>query len=159
MFQFTPLPSLALCIHARITAHYCSWVPSFGNLRIIGYLLLPVAYRSLSRPSSAPSAKASALCSYSLDQKCPTCFFTFLLCCSSSPAVLTYLSTLRSSECRAPCTKVKTLRRFFIAIPSVRYGLLIKTKVNQLLWIGFLLISGFSVEIVITLSSFLEKLT
>ena len=39
----------------------------FGNLRINGYLLLPEAYRSLSRPSSAPSAKASALCSLSLD--------------------------------------------------------------------------------------------
>ena len=30
----------------------------------IGYLLLTAAYRSLSRPSSAPSAKASALCSF-----------------------------------------------------------------------------------------------
>ena len=29
-----------------------------------GYLLLTAAYRSLSRPSSAPSAKASALCSF-----------------------------------------------------------------------------------------------
>ena len=37
------------------------WVPSFGNLRITDYLHLPVAYRSLSRPSSAPSAKASTL--------------------------------------------------------------------------------------------------
>ena len=32
-----------------------------------GYLLLTAAYRSLSRPSSAPSAKASALCSSLLD--------------------------------------------------------------------------------------------
>ena len=32
-----------------------------------GYLLLPAAFRSLSRPSSAPSAKASALCSFLLD--------------------------------------------------------------------------------------------
>ena len=47
--------------------HYHRCVPAFGNLRIIGYLLLPAAYRSLSRPSSAPSAKASALCSFSLD--------------------------------------------------------------------------------------------
>ena len=29
-------------------------VPSFGYLRINGYLLLPAAFRSLSRPSSAP---------------------------------------------------------------------------------------------------------
>ena len=36
-------------------------VPPFGNPRIDGYLLLPVAYRSLSRPSSAPDAKAFPL--------------------------------------------------------------------------------------------------
>ena len=34
---------------------------------LCGYVLLPVAYRSLSRPSSAPSAKASTLCSSLLD--------------------------------------------------------------------------------------------
>ena len=42
-------------------------VPSFGNLRINAYLQLPAAYRSLSRPSSAPDAKASTLCSSSLE--------------------------------------------------------------------------------------------
>ena len=36
-------------------------VSPFGNLRIKVYVQLPEAYRSLSRPSSAPSAKASAL--------------------------------------------------------------------------------------------------
>ena len=35
------------------------WVVPFGNLGIKGYLLLPQAYRSLSRPSSPPRAKAS----------------------------------------------------------------------------------------------------
>ena len=40
------------------------WVSPFGNLRINGYLLLPEAYRSLSRPSSAPDAKAFPLRSY-----------------------------------------------------------------------------------------------
>ena len=33
-------------------------VSPFGNLRITAYLQLPEAYRSLSRPSSAPDAKA-----------------------------------------------------------------------------------------------------
>ena len=42
-------------------------VAPFGHPRISGYVLLPAAFRSLSRPSSAPSAKASALCSSSLD--------------------------------------------------------------------------------------------
>lgn len=54
-------------IQYRVPAHYHRWVSSFGNLRIDGCLLLPAAYRSLPRPSSAPSAKASTLCSYSLD--------------------------------------------------------------------------------------------
>ena len=42
-------------------------VSPFGNLRINGYLHLPEAYRSLSRPSSAPDAKAFPLRSYQLD--------------------------------------------------------------------------------------------
>ena len=36
-------------------------VAPFGNPRINGYLRLPAAYRSLSRPSSPPRAKASAM--------------------------------------------------------------------------------------------------
>ena len=39
-------------------------VSPFGNLRIYAHLQLPEAYRSLSRPSSAPNAKAFPLCSY-----------------------------------------------------------------------------------------------
>ncbi len=39
-------------------------VSQFGNLRIEAYLQLPAAYRSLSRPSSAPDAKAFTLCSF-----------------------------------------------------------------------------------------------
>ena len=39
-------------------------VSPFGNLRINAYLQLPEAYRSLSRPSSAPDAKAFPLRSF-----------------------------------------------------------------------------------------------
>ena len=39
-------------------------VSPFGNLRVYGYLLLTAAYRSLSRPSSAPDAKSFSLRSY-----------------------------------------------------------------------------------------------
>ena len=53
-------------------------VSPFGNPRIEAYLQLPVAYRSLSRPSSAPDAKAFALCSLSLELS----FKSFDLCCS-----------------------------------------------------------------------------
>ena len=42
-------------------------VSTFGNLRIEAYLQLPAAYRSLSRPSSAPNAKAFTICSSSLE--------------------------------------------------------------------------------------------
>ena len=42
-------------------------VSPFGNPRIEAYLQLPAAYRSLSRPSSAPDAKAFTLCSCSLE--------------------------------------------------------------------------------------------
>ena len=40
-----------------------AWVSPFRHLRIIVYMPLPAAFRSLSRLSSALSAKASALCS------------------------------------------------------------------------------------------------
>ena len=43
-------------------------VSPFGNLRIKAHLRLPVAYRSLSRPSSALSAKAFPLRPLQLDQ-------------------------------------------------------------------------------------------
>ena len=44
-----------------------SRVSPFRNLRINGYLHLPVAFRSLSRLSSALSAKASTLRSFLLN--------------------------------------------------------------------------------------------
>ena len=46
---------------------FSSRVSPFRYLRIKGYLLLPVAFRSLSRLSSALSAKASTLRSFLLD--------------------------------------------------------------------------------------------
>ena len=56
-----------LWIQFMVTGPYPGRVPPFGNLRIKAYLQLPEAYRSLSRPSSAISAMASTLRSYSLD--------------------------------------------------------------------------------------------
>ena len=49
MFQFPPFASLKKYSDDRPST--CRVVP-FGNLRINGYLHLPEAYRSLSRPSS-----------------------------------------------------------------------------------------------------------
>ena len=54
MFQFTTYASV-------ITDNHSSndWVVPFGNPGIKGHLHLNRAYRSLSRPSSPPRAKAS----------------------------------------------------------------------------------------------------
>ena len=57
------VPFILLWIHNMITWYYPCCVSTFGDLRITVYVQLPVAYRSLSRPSSAPSAKASTICS------------------------------------------------------------------------------------------------
>ena len=81
MFQFPSFPSLNLWIQFRMCAYYCTRVSPFGHLRVDGYVLLTAAFRSLSRPSSASSAKASALCSYSLDLKwMPSVSFADGLC-------------------------------------------------------------------------------
>ena len=53
-----------------------SRVSPFRYLRINGYLLLPEAFRSLSRLSSALSAKASTLRSSSLNQLSLPCSVT-----------------------------------------------------------------------------------
>ena len=57
------VPLMHLWIQYMIHEHDFVWIAPFGNLRIDAHLRLPVAYRSLSRPSSAPSAKAFPLCS------------------------------------------------------------------------------------------------
>ena len=67
MFQFSGFPSVWLWIHHTVTAYEHSRVSPFGHPRINGYLLLPEAFRSLSRPSSAPDAKAFPLRSFQLD--------------------------------------------------------------------------------------------
>ena len=62
------------------TGGLLQWVSPFRDLRISGYLLLPAAFRSLSRLSSALSAKASTLRSSLLHQHtmhsvaCMSCF-------------------------------------------------------------------------------------
>ena len=47
---------------------FTAGVSPFGNPRINTYFQFPVAYRRLSRPSSALGAKAFTLCSFSLEQ-------------------------------------------------------------------------------------------
>ena len=60
------VPFTMLCIHIVTTELYSARLPHSDIYGYIGYLRLTVAFRSLSRPSSAPGAKASTLCSYYL---------------------------------------------------------------------------------------------
>ena len=75
MFQF---PAFASTKHVD-NCPSDSWVVPFGNHRVKGYLLLTGAYRSLSRPSSPPRAKASAVRPSILSRSTTT-----LECCCSS---------------------------------------------------------------------------
>ena len=60
------VPSAYLWIQYAVL-HRCRRFPHSDIHGYIDYLRLPVAFRSLSRPSSAPDAKAFSLCSFSLD--------------------------------------------------------------------------------------------
>ena len=55
------VPLIRLFIQRMMTVYYHRRIAPFGYPGIIAYLRLPQAFRSLSRPSSAPSAKAFAL--------------------------------------------------------------------------------------------------
>ena len=78
------------------------WVSPFRHLRLIGYLLLPEAFRSLSRLSSALSAKASTLRSFLLGHSdlialtsdgwcCLVCFYFFAVFLQRLVSSLSYV--------------------------------------------------------------------
>ena len=77
-FDFSSSPYLDVSVQAVPFLHlfdsmqdlwaFPTGVSPFGNPWIKAHLQLPMAYRSLSRPSSAPSAKAFSLRSFLLDQ-------------------------------------------------------------------------------------------
>ena len=75
MFQFPAFASLL----SKDDWPSARRVVPFGNHRVKGYLLLTGAYRSLSRPSSPPRAKASAVRPSILSRSTTT-----LACCCSS---------------------------------------------------------------------------
>ena len=61
MFQF---PGFASYHYGFIIRYPCGWVAPFGYPRINACSRLPVAFRSVPRPSSPPGAKASTECPY-----------------------------------------------------------------------------------------------
>ena len=69
MFQFRPFPSYTYFIQCTMPEYCSGGFPHSEIHGFSGYLLLPVAYRSLSRPSSAPDAKAFPLRSFQLDRR------------------------------------------------------------------------------------------
>ena len=69
MFQF---PRFAL-VRKRVTGLTTSRVAPFGHPGINAYVPLPLAYRSLSRPSSPPCAQAFPTCLRSLDYSSCIC--------------------------------------------------------------------------------------
>ena len=65
MFQFPEFALTSLCIQLAVTPK--GRVSPFRYPRIKAYCQLPVAFRRLSRLSSPVIAKASTICTYSLD--------------------------------------------------------------------------------------------
>ena len=84
------VPFPKLWIHFGMTRHSPCRVSPFGHPRIEAYLQLPAAFRSLSRPSSAPDAKAFALRSFLLE-------LSFAFCVRVSFRIRVLNSTLRSN--------------------------------------------------------------
>ena len=70
MFQFPELSSYRLCIGLWMMRFFSHRVPPFGYPRIVVYLRLPEAFRSLLRPSSALYAKAFTVRPFSFNHPC-----------------------------------------------------------------------------------------
>ena len=82
---------------------FSSRVSPFRYLRISGYLLLPAAFRSLSRLSSALSAKASTLRSFLLDL------------CRCIALHLSFVSTSSEIDCLLELYKLSFILWFVIS--------------------------------------------
>ena len=90
MFQF---PGFASAHYGFMYRYPCGWVAPFGYPRINACSRLPMAFRSVPRPSSPPGAKASTECPSHARSACPPCTETILRRWSSA-------FNLRSSESR-----------------------------------------------------------
>ena len=96
------------------------WVSPFRYLRIDGCVLLPAAFRSLPRLSSAPGAKASALCSFLLDQSLSGYSYSvrtypcFFCCCAAS---LFFLAAFYFSDVLISSLSAGSL---FLVLPFLR---------------------------------------
>ena len=85
LFIFSSCGYLDVSVHRVRPRFACRWleaiwVAPFGYLRVTVHVPLAAAFRSLSRPSSPPRAKASAVCSFLL--------FFYLYCSRSKFSLL-----------------------------------------------------------------------
>ena len=75
MFQFPGFASFTYVFSER---YPCGWVAPFGYPRINACSRLPMAFRSVPRPSSPPGAKASTERPYHARDRLPPCTETIL---------------------------------------------------------------------------------
>ena len=103
---FSSPRSLHLTMYSLSDLIFFIWVVSqFGNLRIEAYLQLPAAYRSLSRPSSAPDAKAFTLCSFSLELPLFSCLSSHIIYLQWKSIFTLFISWIRLSfDMRPNCS-------------------------------------------------------
>ena len=106
------------------TGGLLQWVPPFRDLRIVGYLLLPEAFRSLSRLSSALSAKASTICSFYHDQNVSIALLT-LASGSSLAGLVSFLLQKLYLGCLVFFFEILSCMRFS------RYVLIIKGVIHS----------------------------
>ena len=108
MFHFPRCRSENLCIRLSVMHDEMHRVAPFGNPRIKGYVPLPAAYRSLSRPSSPRDAKASVVRPYTLGRRLggpgPFLARSTLQCNSSSQTMqLSKIEPVRGRANRFAC--------------------------------------------------------
>ena len=100
-------------------------VSPFGNPRIEAYLQLPAAYRSLSRPSSAPDAKAFTLCSCSLELFAKDLFFSCFVPLNCLSFFVHFSSCSKKALAFSP---FHFLLAFFTLVEIVFYPTLLKDQ-------------------------------
>ena len=104
------VPFRTLWIHVRIRASSARGFPHSEICGSFAYFQLTAAFRRLSRPSSAPGAKASILCSFSLEQL-RSCSLHKLASCLSFANNCWVVSTF--------VTTVFRFRRIFRSVGSI----------------------------------------
>ena len=123
MFQFTGFPSIRYGL-AYGYMDGSMQVSPFRYLRINGYLLLPEAFRSLSRLSSALSAKASALRSLYLDHLVCCCVHSPIACSCATIPVTAFLSFRQFSLSAPPSVAVSDCFLFVLVSGNVTFRIL-----------------------------------